>query len=376
MEGPLECPHAVFQVHPEESLFNPRRRVMKRQQVGIVVCVMFRPNQYPVPVQRGDDADGLGQEPVGLADHFVAFLKFGPHEVFRMALLADGGHAVALPLPVFLGQPGHVGLPDHLQARCGAALRIQHAEGLQNRGPVLRPLRIFRQGQPDGQKPPRGPHAMVSLGHVAGLARGRRGVGRQRAVLLEQVPDAVLGGRVHLPLWMVEAHVARPARLRFHGLLHREEMTGVADVAGRQAEQPVLRLDRLDFVLGLEADAVASAAALHPFCQGHRQKMGRRHGVHAGPGEGVLAPCELLDLDRMARCAYVRGGDPGQGDVVLRAVPDSMAHGAVHPVRAVGAEFPVRHDAGRGFPVAVHAIGRGHGLFGRRTAGCQYKYAQ
>ena len=114
-----------------------------------------------------------------------------------------------------------------------------------------------------------------------------------------------------------------------------------------------------------------SAAALHALGQGHGQEVSRRHGVHAGPGKGVLAPRKLLHLDGTARGAHVGRRYAGLGHVLLRAVVAAVTHDAVHAVRTVGAEFPVRDDAGGGVLVADYAIGRGFGLIGGRAAGCE-----
>ena len=60
-------------------------------------------------------------------------------------------------------------------------------------------------------------------------------------VLLEQLAHAVLGGGVHLPLGMVEPHVAGLAGLRLPRLLDREGVPGVAGVArGHPEPGPVL----------------------------------------------------------------------------------------------------------------------------------------
>ena len=95
-------------------------------------------------------------------------------------------HLVALLLPVFLGQLGDVGRLDHVQAGGRFAVRIEHAERLQNRGAVGGPLLVFRHRQAHGQEAPGGINPVVALLEVAGLA-GRRGsdIG-QRAGLLEQ----------------------------------------------------------------------------------------------------------------------------------------------------------------------------------------------
>ena len=106
----------------------------------------------------------------------------------------------------------HIGLPHHIEARRRVAFGVQNPKGLQDGRLVGGPRLILRQGQAHAQEPPGGPDLVVSLRHVAGVASGRRRFVRQRAVLLEKVPDAVLGRRAQLPLRIVDTHApsARP----------------------------------------------------------------------------------------------------------------------------------------------------------------------
>ncbi len=185
---------------------------------------------------------------------------------------------------------------------------------------------------------------------------GRRGrLFGKRAALLEQVPDPVLRRRVHLPLRVVDAHLAGPARLRLQSLLHREQVTRVAGVARREAEHPSFRPHPLDLVLGLEAQPVATSAALHPLGQGHGQPVCSRHRVHARPRLRVLASGELLDLDRMAGRAHVRRGGADEVGVARTAMPITVAEGAIHALGAVETELLVDHDRRRLLAMAVDA---------------------
>ena len=180
---------------------------------------------------------------------------------------------------------------------------------------------------------------------------------RERAVLLQEVPHAVLGRRVHLPLRMVHPHVARPARLRLPRLRHREQVTGMAGVARGEAESGALRLQLPNFVLGLQADAMASAAALHALGERHRQPVRGRHGVHARPRQGVLAALELLRLDWMAIRARFQGRSPDESHVLRRTVPVAVTQGAVDARRAVPAQLPVRDDVRGGVAMTIDAGG-------------------
>ncbi len=150
---------------------------------------------------------------------------------------------------------------------------------------------------------------MVPLDHVAGLAGGGGGRLRQNAALLEQRADAVLGGGVHLPLRVVEAHVAGLAGLGLTGFLQRESVTGVAGVARGQAEAPTLGLELADLRFALGPELVAAAAALHALHHGHRLGVGAGHGLHRRPGQVVLALLELGDLLLVALGAGGRSGD-------------------------------------------------------------------
>ena len=135
-------------------------------------------------------------------------------EVDRMALVAGLQHLIALGLPGGLIESRNIGRLHHIEARCGLAAGIKHAQRLQNGDLVGLPLGIVGQRQPHGKESPPGAHFMVALLHVAGLASWRCGVAALDHELLELVPHAVFRGGVHLPLRMIEAHVTGLTSLR------------------------------------------------------------------------------------------------------------------------------------------------------------------
>ena len=197
---------------------------------------------------------------------------------------------------------------------------------------------------------------MIPLRHVAGLAGGCRRLFRQDPRLFEQMPDAMFGRGVHLPLRMVDSHVAGPAGLGFTSLLDGKKVARVAGIARRQAEHDAVGLQLLDLFLALEPDSMAAAAALHAFGHGHGEPMRRGHGVHADPGKGVLAPLELFRLNRMAGGADIGGRGLDQRHVLRGAMLVAMAEGTVHSLGVVTAQLPVRDDAGSHVAVALDAV--------------------
>ena len=97
-----------------------------------------------------------------------------------------------------------------------------------------------------------------------------------------------------------------------------------------------------DLLLALQAQPMAAAAAFHAFGQRHRQPMSGRHGVHADPGQCVLAACELFRLDRMARPADIRRGRPDQSHIVGRAMLLPMTKGRSPPFPGCAGSVPSR----------------------------------
>ena len=80
----------------------------------------------------------------------------------------------------------------------------------------------------------------------------------------------MLGCGIHLPLRMIETHVAGLASLRLPGFLEREGVPRVAGIAGRVAEHRALLLQRGDLRLVFQPDLVAAAATLHAGAERHR----------------------------------------------------------------------------------------------------------
>ena len=75
-----------------------------------------------------------------------------------------------------------------------------------------------------------------------------------------------------------------------------------------------------------------------------------------GPRKGVLAPLELLRLNRMAGGADIGGRGLHQRHVLRRAMLGAMAEGTVHSLGVVTAQLPVRDDAGSHVAVALDTI--------------------
>src|SRR5208283_4553389 len=104
---------------------------------------------------------------------------------------------------------------------------------------------LLRQAQ--AEESPSGAHAVIAIGHVARRAHrcarpvegGLVGVLEPVAQLHVPIPvtafngvnRSVFGGRVHLPLRMVEAHVAGHAGFRTAGFRGGEAVTRVAGIA-------------------------------------------------------------------------------------------------------------------------------------------------
>jgi hypothetical protein len=107
----------------------------------------------------------------------------------------------------------------------------------------------------------------------------------------------------------------------------------------------------------------AAAAALHAFDHGHGLPVDGGHGVHRGPGKGVLAGLELFDLVGMAidTGAGLGRGDQGATHVVLGPVHVAVALGAIHSALAVLARFPIGYNAGSDLLVALDTLGGGIG---------------
>ncbi len=344
----------MLEEHHEQLLLDRRRRVVERQQVGEGGGVAGGLGQDPVLVERGDDADRLGHQAIGLPDHVVPLLYLRGGEPFRVALRADLEHPVPLGLPRLGGQAREVGRLDRIEPSGRLAFRVEHTEALQDRDLVGRPLLVLGEREAHREEAPRRADLVVAAGHVAVLAGRRRGRRGERPVLLEQRTHAVLAGRVHLPLRVVEPHVAGLTGLGLLRLLEREGVTGVAGVAGGVAEgaRPVGG-DLLQVGVALEPDLVAAAATLHPV--GHRDRLGvdRRHRLHCGPGQRVLPLLELRDLRVVADGAGVGRRQLRLRDVVGALVLAPVAGLAADRSAAVLRQLPVLDDLRGRFEVAA-----------------------
>ncbi len=201
---------------------------------------------------------------------------------------------------------------------------------------------------------------MITFDHVAVLAgrRGRR-LG-ERAVLLEQVAHPVLRGRPHLPLGVIEAHVAGLAGLGLTCLDRGKCMTGMAGVARGVAEERPLILQIVDVLDVFQTDLVAAGAGLHPRPRRQRQGVGGRHCLVGGPRRSVLAPAELFQPSGVASAAGGRGDRVDERGVARPAMVASVAIRAAHAGVRMSAELPIRHDGRRNEAVALLA---GVGLF-------------
>ena len=210
---------------------------------------------------------------------------------------------------------------------------------------------------------------MIAVLHVAGLASGRRGIGRENVFLLQIASNAVFRGRVHLPLRVIEAHVAGLTGLRRAGFIDREGVASVAGVALRRAEFSAGTVVAQFGNLGgaFVANLVAAAASLFALDHGHRLPVNRRHGLHRGPGHGVLASFELRDLGLVALGAGFRRGNFCLGHVGRGRVPVAVTGYATDFGCAVLAELPVSDDVGCDFVVALDALGRSGSLCGQEA---------
>lgn len=64
MEGALEGPHPVFEEHDEEFLLDHGWSIVKREEVGKGMCIVFRFRKDAVLVKVGNGPDRLGHQPV------------------------------------------------------------------------------------------------------------------------------------------------------------------------------------------------------------------------------------------------------------------------------------------------------------------------
>ena len=120
---------------------------------------------------------------------------------------------------------------------------------------------------------------MGAVRQMTGLAGRCRCIGRQVAILFGEPAFTVFGGRPHLPLGMIVAHVALLTGSGALGLFFGEGMTGMAFVTG--VVLVAIAFFQLFFFLLLALDphvmtTAAAAAAFDQFIRGH---VGGRDGV-------------------------------------------------------------------------------------------------
>src|SRR5579872_1808342 len=120
--------------------------------------------------------------------------------------------------------------------------------------------------------------------------------------------DTLLGRGVHLPLGMIESHMAALTRLGLPGLLGRECVARVAGVTRRRPISRTMLAQLSHFGRTLQSDFVATSAALLAFNHRHGLPMNGGHGLHCRPRQRVLSLLILLDLRGVAGCAGVRSG--------------------------------------------------------------------
>src|SRR5271165_3441486 len=111
---------------------------------------------------------------------------------------------------------------------------------------------------------------MIAILHVACLTSRSGSPRRQNSALLQIRPHPMLRRRIHLPLRMVESHVAGLAGLRRLGFLNRKCMARMAGIARSRAEFAALVLQLADIRHWLLANLVAPTATFLARDQGHR----------------------------------------------------------------------------------------------------------
>ncbi len=155
---------------------------------------------------------------------------------------------------------------------------------------------------------------------------------------------------------MVKPHMAGLTSLGLPGLLNGEGVTGMAGIAGGNSKPRPTLFQFFYFGLGLQANFVASSAAFHPFGRGYGLPMDGRHGLHRGPGGGMLPTFELLHPRFVASGANQRRPDLGLGYVAVGLMKVPVTDRAVDVILAMLAQFPVRDDMRRNFPMTVYAV--------------------
>ena len=367
VEGALERAHAVFEEHDEQFLFDDRGRIVKGQQEREGVGIVRGFGQHTIFIESGDFANALGHQVISVFDHVVAMLELVFGEIDGVALVAGLDHFVALGLPGGLIESREVGGFHHVEKLGGFAIRIEYAEGLQNGDAIGGPFGIFGHRQAYGEESPGGADFVIAFLHVAGLAGGRGGFRVLDFQLLEIFAHAVFRGVVHLPLWMIEAHVARLAGLRRARFFERKRVTGMAGIAGGVAKAHTVFHERGDLLGSLEADLVTAAATLHAFGHSHGLVVNGGHGFHGGPGHGVLALFELLDAGGVTIAASFGSGNERSVRVVEISMVCAMTRVATDAERGVFAELPIADDVGSHPEMTFDALVDGRGRFLRES---------
>ncbi len=224
-------------------------------------------------------------------------------------------------------EAGDVARDHHVEERRRLPLGIEHAETHQDGRAIAHPL-LVRFGKANTEEAPRCPDLVVTAFHVAVLAGGAA-VG----LTIEEVGDAVLRGRPHLPLRVVKALVAGLAGFGLARLGDRERVAGVA-VLAVHAVLVVLAGLGLAVLLSGETEGVATAAAALAGDKGVGLAVRERQRLDGEKALGVLAGEVLLGLFLVAGLA---GGDRRQLGLV------GVVHAGVGLAVAVGATHRLGH---------------------------------
>ncbi len=175
----------------------------------------------------------------------------------------------------------------------------------------------------------------------------------------------MLGTRIHLPLRMVESHVACLAGLWLPGFLDRKDMPCVAGIAGSDSKPDSCLFQVFNLFFSFQSDLVTSATAFHSLHQFHGLPVCCGHGIHRCPGRRMLSFLELFYLFIMTVGACIGSRDFHVCDIIWIFVLIAVANRAVHIVLAVFAELPIRDDIRSDFFVAVETfLSRGNSAQG------------
>jgi len=140
------------------------------------------------------------------------------------------------------------------------------------------------------------------------------------------------------------------------GLLNGEGVTGMAGIAGGNSKPRPTLFQFFYFSSGLQANFVAPSAAFHPFGRGHGLPVDGRHGLHRGPGGGMFSTFELFHPGFVASGANHRRPNLGFGYVAVSFMQVPVTDRAVDAILVMLAQFPVRDNVWRDFPVTVYSV--------------------